>query len=156
MSAAVMSTPQKRVLTETTNTRRNILSSPHSAKKRKLNDSEVKNFKAPIKRVNGDIKSSQPKSSFEQDLENLSQNIKDLKDSNSERDQQWARPSLGDFHEKTHALRFQQIEAEESTLHGGRAAIKLFGVTEASWSSPLIRDNADHCTARQLRPPPRH
>ncbi len=63
-------------------------------------------------------------------LEKLTQDISGLKQNNSEKDQQWDRPGLGDFDENRDALVFQQIEAEEGTLHGGRTTIKLFGVTE--------------------------
>ena len=55
-----------------------------------------------------------------------------LKKNNSERDQKWRRPDLGAFNAHTDNLCFQQIEAEEGTLHGGKATVKLFGVTEAS------------------------
>lgn len=63
-------------------------------------------------------------------LEKLTQDISGLKQNNSEKDQQWDRPGLRDFDENRDALVFQQIEAEEGTLHGGRTTIKLFGVTE--------------------------
>lgn len=53
-----------------------------------------------------------------------------LKKNNSEKDQQWDRPSLEDFNAETDNLIFQQIEAEEGTLNGGKATVKLFGVTE--------------------------
>ena len=65
-------------------------------------------------------------------MEKLTQDIDDLKQKNSERDQQWARPGLDDFDEKTDSLCFQQIEAEEGTLHGGKTVVKLFGVSEVS------------------------
>ncbi|EEY13945.1 DNA polymerase delta catalytic subunit [Verticillium alfalfae VaMs.102] len=83
--------PQKRVLGETSNARRNIPSSPGS-KKRK---------------------------------------------NNSEKDQAWERPLLDDFNPDKTTIVFQQIEAEEGTLHGGRATVKLFGVTEAGHSVML-------------------
>src|SRR5262245_1162622 len=132
MPAAILNkTPMKRVLTETTNTRRNIPTTPRSAKKRRLDGSPVKNPKTPSKGMNGHVGSSQPKSQFEEEvLEKLTQDISGLKRNNSERDQEWARPSLDDFNEKTDNLCFQQIEAEEGTLYGGRTSIRLFGVTE--------------------------
>jgi DNA polymerase delta subunit 1 len=75
--------------------------------------------------------SSQPKSHFETEvLEKMTQDISDLKRSNTERDQQWERPSLDDFDEKRDSLCFQQIEIEEGTLHGGKVTLKLFGVSE--------------------------
>lgn len=132
MPAAVLNPPVKRPLADTTNARRNVLASPSSAKKRKLDDALAKRFKpvakGPSFKANG---SSQPKSQFEAEvLEKLSQDISGLKQKNSEKDQQWARPGLDDFNDKTDSLCFQQIEAEEGTLHGGKTTIRLFGVTE--------------------------
>lgn len=75
------------------------------------------------------------KSQFEEQLEKLSQDINGLRKQNSENDQQWARPSLDDFNEKTDNLCFQQIEAEEGTLHGGKTTVRLYGVTEVSNAS---------------------
>jgi len=75
--------------------------------------------------------SSQPKSHFETEvLEKMTQDISDLKRSNTERDQQWERPSVDDFDEKCDSLCFQQIEIEEGTLHGGQVTLKLFGVSQ--------------------------
>ena len=130
MPAAVLK-PQKRVLGDSRNQNANTLPSPSAAKKRKLDSSPTTNFKAPPSAANGKVGSSQPKSQFEEEvLEKLTQDIHGLKNKNSERDQQWERPSLDDFDEKTDSLCFQQIEAEEGTLHGGRIAVKLFGVTD--------------------------
>jgi DNA polymerase delta subunit 1 len=54
-----------------------------------------------------------------------------LKENNTEKDQQWRRPPLSnDFNELTQKLVFQQIEVEEGVLNGGKATVKLFGVTE--------------------------
>lgn len=119
--------PNKRVLQDTTSSRRNELPSP--SKKRKL---ETPKFKTPGKNAgHGPNGSSQPKSQFETEvLEKLTQDITGLKQKNSEKDQHWARPPLDDFDEKTDALTFQQIEAEEGTLNGGKTTVKLFGVTE--------------------------
>jgi DNA polymerase delta subunit 1 len=61
-----------------------------------------------------------------------------LKKNNSEKDQAWARPGLGDFNADTDSICFQQIEVEEGTLHGGKATVKLFGLTEASQTRPSI------------------
>lgn len=60
----------------------------------------------------------------------MTQDMAGLKKSNAEKDQQWARPPLDDFNADTDKLCFQQIEAEDGTLHGGKATVKLFGVTE--------------------------
>lgn len=125
--------PQKRVLGESTKANRNAVAvSPNSAKKRKLDfDSPNSKFKTPQNGVKTKLGSSQPKSQFESEvLEKLTQDINGLKDNNSEKDQQWERPGLGDFDEKRDSLCFQQIEAEEGTLHGGKVTVKLFGVTE--------------------------
>lgn len=82
--------------------------------------------------------SSQPKSAFESEvLEKLSQDISDRKQNNSEKDQSWERPPVVNFDPKRDNLTFQQIEAEEGTLHGGKATVKLFGVTENGHSVML-------------------
>lgn len=127
--------PQKRVLGDSKVNHVNTLPSPSAAKRRKLDvgSSPATKFKqAP----NGTkLGSSQPKSQFEEEvLEKLTQDIHGLKNKNSEKDQQWDRPSLDDFDERTDSLCFQQIEAEEGTLHGGRTAVKLFGVTDTGHS----------------------
>jgi DNA polymerase delta subunit 1 len=124
---------QKRVLVDATNTSRNIAASPLSAKKRKLEDisSPRNRRKVTSAGPNGKLGSSQPKSQFEEEvLEKLTQDISGLKQQNSETDQKWARPTLDDFDPTRDNLCFQQIEAEEGTLNGGKTAIKLFGVTE--------------------------
>jgi DNA polymerase delta subunit 1 len=64
-------------------------------------------------------------------LEKMTQDMAGLKKNNSEKDQEWARPSLANFKPQVDKLCFQQIEAEEGILNG-RAAVKLFGVTEVS------------------------
>lgn len=133
MPGAVMRTPKKRVLAEATNTRANVQASPRSAKKLKLDNGPTASGRVPAKSANGSFSSSQqPKSRFEEEvLEKMSQDIESLKTANAERDQQWRRPSLPeDFHEATHSLTFQQIDAEEGVLNGGKATVKLFGVTE--------------------------
>lgn len=125
--------PQKRILGDATNTR-NIPSSPTSVKKRKLEpaSSPAVRFKSSQNGPKGKIGSSQP-SHFESEvLEKMTQDMAGLKKNNSEKDQEWARPSLGNFKADTDNLCFQQIEAEEGSFHGGKATVKLFGVTEAS------------------------
>lgn len=128
--------PQKRVLGDSTKAHNNAsnLPSPTASKRRKLDDvSAPGKLNASQKGTAVKFSSSQPKSRFEEEeLEKMSQNISGLKHKNSEKDQQWERPGLADFNEKTDSLCFQQIEVEEGTLNGGRATIKLFGVTEAS------------------------
>jgi DNA polymerase delta subunit 1 len=129
MPGTVSHTPAKRVLVETTNTARNIQASPRSAKKRKL-EAPSQQFRKPSALANGPG-SSQPKSQFELEvLEKLSQNLDNLKKNNQEKDQHWPRPSLDDFDENNDSLCFQQIEAEEGSLHGGKTTVRLFGVTE--------------------------
>lgn len=132
------SVPSKRGLQEASSSRRNQQISP--SKKRKLENGNVPQFKKPIKKgSNGNyIGSSQPKSHFEEEvLEKLTQDIDALKQKNSEKDQHWGRPPLDDYNEKTDTLCFQQIEAEEGTLHGGKTTVKLFGVTETGHSVML-------------------
>lgn len=129
--AVVLQTPSMHILADSTNARRNILPLPTSGKKRRHDGSPVTHVRVPPRKVNGKLGSSQPKSQFEEEvLEKLTQDINGLKKSNSEKDQQWDRPSLDDFNDKTESLCFQQIEAEEGTLHGGNTTIKLFGTTE--------------------------
>ncbi|KAL4883407.1 DNA polymerase family B-domain-containing protein [Aspergillus karnatakaensis] len=128
--------PQKRVLGDATKNPRTIMQSPGAIKKRKIDvDTPVR----PRQRAqNGQRKvgSSQPqKSQFEEEvLEKLTQDISGLKDNNSEKDQQWERPPLGHFDPKTENVCFQQIDAEEGTVSGGKPAVRLFGVTEAGQS----------------------
>lgn len=135
--------PQKRILGEATNTHRNnVPSSPTSAKKRKLESiasSPAARFKSSQNGPKSKLGSSQPKSQFESEvLEKMTQDIEGLKRNNAEKDQQWARPGLGSFDPETDNLVFQQIEVEEGTLHGGgKATVKLFGVTEVCSSLPL-------------------
>lgn len=133
--------PQKRVLRDSTkaHTNANNIPSP-TAKRRKLDSgsSPIK-FKAAQNGSNVKLGSSQPKSQFENEvLEKLTQDINGLKQKNSEKDQQWDRPSLEDFDAKKDDLCFQQIEAEEGTIDGGKTTIRLFGVTEASVLIPKI------------------
>ena len=124
--------PQKRVLGEDVN-RRNIPTSPTSLKKRKLESASspaAPRFKSSQNGPKGKP-GTQQKSHFEEEvLEKLTQDMSGLRNNNSEKDQQWDRPSLDDFNEKEDDLTFQQIEVEEGTLHGGKTTCKLFGVTE--------------------------
>lgn len=123
--------PQKRILGEDTN-RRNIPTSPNALKKRKLEptSSPAARFKSSQNGAKGKPGTQQP-SQFESEvLEKLTQDMNELRNNNSEKDQQWDRPSLDDFKANVGSLCFQQIEAEEGTLHGGKVTVKLFGVTE--------------------------
>jgi DNA polymerase delta subunit 1 len=139
-SQSIMTTaglPQKRVFGEASSARRNIPSSPSSTKKRKLEplSSPAARFKSSQNGPKGKLGSSQPKSHFETEvLEKLNSDMSGLRKNNSEKDQSWDRPSLEDFNAQTDNLCFQQIEAEEGTLNGGKATVKLFGVTEVSYS----------------------
>lgn len=131
MPAAVTKTPAKRALAESSNGRTNVQVSPRSAKKLRLENGNGK-MKPPTKNANTSFTSSQPEpSQFEETLEQMSQDMQDLKARNTEKDQQWRRPPLSDdFNEMTHKLVFQQIECEEGVLNGGKPTVKLFGVTE--------------------------
>lgn len=125
--------PQKRVLGEST--RQNIPSSPASAKKRRTDvftsSPAGPRFAGSQKDPRAKLGSSQPKSAFESEvLEKLSQDISSLKQNNTEKDQAWDRPPVVDFLPERDSLCFQSIEAEEGTLNGGRATVKLFGVSE--------------------------
>ena len=142
--------PSKRVLQDVPSSRNNIQSDSPS-KKRKLNGVSKNSFKTP-NGTNGHAGSSQPKSQFEEEvLEKLTQDMSGLKRKNAEKDQQWARPSLDDFRENKDNIRFQQIDVEEGTLHGGKTTIKLFGVTEVCSSChQLWRIYADNRTLRMV------
>ena len=108
-----------------------MLASPRSAKKLKLDGSNGRRGPPP-KIVNGSFNSSQAApSQFEETLEKMTQDMETLKEKNTEKDQQWRRPELPpDWNEMTQNLIFQQIEAEEGMISGGRTVVKLFGVTE--------------------------
>ncbi|KAL3957715.1 hypothetical protein ACCO45_008293 [Purpureocillium lilacinum] len=133
--------PQKRVLGEA-GTRQNIPSTPASAKKRKTDvfssSPAAGRFLGSQMDPRAKLGSSQPKSAFESEvLEKLSQDISDMKRNNTERDQVWERPPVVDFDPRRDNLCFQSIDAEEGTLHGGRATVKLFGVSEQGHSIML-------------------
>lgn len=138
MATAVL--PQKRVFGEASSARRNITSSPSTAKKRKLEpfSSPSARFRSSQNGPKGMLGSSQPKSQFESEvLEKLTSDMNGLKENNSEKDQQWDRPKLANFDAQKDSLCFQQIEAEEGTLHGGETTVKLFGVTDVRLSAFL-------------------
>lgn len=127
MPGRVVSAP-KRALADATNT--NVVKSPQSVKKRKLNGDVSNGLSSSQVEPNG-LLSSQP-SHFETEvLEKLSQDISSLKNGNAETDQHWTRPPLRNFEPKKDPLRFQSIDIEEGTVHGGKVAHKMFGITEA-------------------------
>lgn len=130
MSASVL--PQKRVFGEASSARRNIPATPGSSKKRRLEPFSSSPATGLKSSQNNKLGSSQPKSAFESEvLEKLSQDISGLKQANAEKDQAWERPPVPKtFSPQRDSLTFQQIEAEEGTIHGGHATVKLFGVTE--------------------------
>lgn len=134
MPAATL--PQKRMFGEASSTRANISATPSTSKRQRLDipSSSPAKFRFNSSQTYGKGKpaSTQQKSTFESDvLERMSQDISDLKAANTEKDQAWDRPPLPrDFSPSTTNLTFQAIEAEEGTVAGGHAAIKLFGVTE--------------------------
>ncbi|PSN65808.1 catalytic subunit DNA polymeras-like protein delta [Corynespora cassiicola Philippines] len=132
MPGAVQRAPMKRALAEASNTRANVQASPRSVKKVKIEDGSMGGRRPPVKTANGSFNSSQPKSQFEEEvLEKMTQEIETLKERNTEKDQQWSRPKLPeDFDESQQKLVFQQIDAEEGFINGGKATVKLFGVTE--------------------------
>lgn len=130
----VTKTPAKRVLGDASSTRQNMQASPRSAKKLKLDNGATTNSRVPVKIANGSFNASQQKSRFEEEvLEQMSQDIESLKQTNAERDQHWKRPPLpNNFNEMTHGVTMQQIDAEEGVLNGGKGTVKLFGVTEVN------------------------
>ncbi|KAI9893552.1 MAG: DNA-directed DNA polymerase delta [Vezdaea aestivalis] len=118
--------PQKRVLADTTNTRRNIGPDSEPAKRRKLTIPSSSPFRVPRSSQAGGLSklgSSQPQSQFEEEL------VK-LRKRNAEKDQDWSRPDLKNFDPSKTKLCFQQIEIEEGSVLNGKPAVKLFGVTE--------------------------
>ena len=135
--------PPKRALADSTKAHRNVnptILSPKNAKRRKIEVGSSPSKKLKLSQNSLKNGSSQPKSQFEEEyLEKLTQDISGLKQQNFEKDQQWDRPSLDDFDEERDSLCFQQIEAEEGTLHGGRTTVKLFGVTEVGTLPQLAK-----------------
>jgi DNA polymerase delta subunit 1 len=135
--------PQKRVLGDATNNPRGVVQSPGALKKRKI---DVDTPAKPSPRTQNGLRkvgSSQPqKSQFEEEvLEKLTQDISDLKQNNSEKDQQWERPPLGEFDPKKENICFQQIDAEDG-MAMGKAAIRLFGVTDVCFSLKVRRTHS--------------
>ncbi|KAG6356540.1 hypothetical protein INS49_014413 [Diaporthe citri] len=131
MPAATM-TSNKRILGETSSARRNIPATPAASKKQKTDHFSSSPAPRFASSQAAKVASSQPKSAFEAEvLEKLSQDISELKQNNTEKDQSWARPPIPEhFNPRSSSLCFQQIDAEEGTLHGGNPTVKLFGVTE--------------------------
>jgi DNA polymerase delta subunit 1 len=132
MPAATL--PQKRVFGEASSARRNIVATPVSSKKRRLeppSSSPAPRFGSSQNDGKAKLASSQQKSAFESEvLERMSQDISDLKQSNAEKDQVWDRPPVPkDYDPHKDSLCFQSIEAEEGTIAGGQTTVKLFGVT---------------------------
>lgn len=132
--------PQKRVLGEA-GSRQNIPSTPAPAKRHKpdvFSSSPAARFPGSQRDPRAKPGSSQPKSAFESEvLEKLSQDTSDLKRNNTEKDQVWERPPVVGFSPQRDSLCFLAIDAEEGTLHGGRATVKLFGVSEEGYSVAL-------------------
>lgn len=73
------------------------------------------------------------KTVFEQDLERLTQEIKDSGEGSMEKDQNWARPPLERIDPRLQNFSFQQIDIEES-LDASGPVLRLFGVTEKGHS----------------------
>lgn len=137
MATAVL--PQKRVLAESRTGQNVPPATPSSAKKRRTDVfSSSPAFMSSQQNGKNKFGSSQPKSQFETEvLEKLSQNMSDIKQNNTEKDQVWERPAVTNFSPQQDSLCFQSIEAEEGTLNGGNATVKLFGVTQEGYSAML-------------------
>ncbi|KAI1005979.1 hypothetical protein K3495_g2244 [Podosphaera aphanis] len=132
--AQLLRRPQKRILGEPEKKRKECPSTLVATKKRKLEpyspESSPSSAQNVFKKKSSQIQPSQ----FETEvLEKMSQDIAGLKKTNSEKDQEWSRPGLGDFNPSTNNLCFQQIECEEGSLSFNTPTVKLFGVTEASF-----------------------
>jgi len=122
-----------------------------TAKKRKVGENVKNNRLAKLSQA-------APPSSFEEELENLSQEITDLKDGGAERDQKWDRPAVDDaFDPQTDSLLFQQIDVEEGNL-GGQNIIRLFGVTEVFLALFMLGEigSVDNSSGRIFRSATRH
>lgn len=131
MPAAVVQPQAKTALADSTNIRGNAIQQQPSGVKRRHDGSAVKSSPYSAGTKTPHTLSSQNKSHFEEEvLEKLTQDINGLKRSNAEKDQQWKRPPLEHFDPQSDNLCFQQIEAEEGTLRGGKTTVKLFGTTE--------------------------
>ena len=133
--------PHKRALGDAASNPRSPLNTPATIKKRKLEAEALVKVNSSSQNEKRKVPGSSQaqKSQFEEEvLEKLTQDISGLKDSNSEKDQQWERPPLGEFNPTEENIRFQQIDAEEGTVMGGKTAIRLFGVTEV-WFSFFLR-----------------
>lgn len=133
MPAAAAMAPKKRILGETSNANRMVPATPAMSKKQKtehFSSSPAARFASS--QPSAKVPSSQVKSTFESEvLEKIGQDMSELKQNNAEKDQSWARPPISkSFNPATSSLCFQQIEAEEGTIHGGSPTVKLFGVTE--------------------------
>ncbi|RDA93478.1 hypothetical protein CP533_2641 [Ophiocordyceps camponoti-saundersi (nom. inval.)] len=129
MASAVL--PQKRVLADA-GSRNNIPMSPKRHKSDVFSSSSAARFSGSQRANPG---SSQVKSAFESEvLEKLSQDMSDLRRNNAEKDQVWERPPCSGFAPDRDSLCFQSIDAEEGTLHGGKATVKLFGVSQQGYS----------------------
>jgi DNA polymerase delta subunit 1 len=140
MPSVHLASSQKRVLGDSTNATRNLgpPESP-SSKKRKLNAPTSPNLKFKPQGLNAKgPASSQQKSQFEEELGRLSSDIAELKESGSEKDQQWERPALPHINPATANLCFQNIDVEEGSLYGGKPAVRLFGVTEVGLQRLLL------------------
>lgn len=70
------------------------------------------------------------KTTFEEDLDRLTQEIKEAaQDGNAETDQKWSRPRLDSINPLRDTIIFQQIELDESVDMKG-PTIRMFGVSE--------------------------
>ncbi|TIC97265.1 DNA polymerase delta catalytic subunit [Colletotrichum higginsianum] len=129
----------KRILPEISSIPPNLLASPSSKK------TKIEHISAPALRPTS-LRSS-PKTRFNSNHSQTtfeSEILEKLKHTNTEKDQTWDRPALDVLNPTTDAVCFQQIEAEEGTLHGGRPAVKLFGITEKGNSVLLHITNFKH------------
>ncbi|EPS44757.1 hypothetical protein H072_1289 [Dactylellina haptotyla CBS 200.50] len=126
----------KRVLNDQTSSHNSHFNSVVN-KKRKLDTSDPNRLNPKLAKL------SQVKSSFEEDLGRLTQEIGDLKGANAETDQKWARPSLDDWKPNQEDLVFQQIDAEEGSWND-KTCVRLFGVTESGHSVLLHVTDFQH------------
>ncbi|KAK6543072.1 DNA-directed DNA polymerase delta [Orbilia ellipsospora] len=133
MPAAVVA---KRVLNDQTSSHNSHFNSVVN-KKRKLDTSDPNYVNQKLAKL------SQVKSSFEEDLGRLTQEIGGLKGANAETDQKWGRPSLDDWIPNETDLVFQQIDAEEG-MWNGKTCVRLFGVTETGHSVLLHVTDFQH------------
>ncbi|KAG0130707.1 DNA polymerase family B-domain-containing protein [Tuber indicum] len=121
--------------------KRRIIAFDKNGKRQKEEPTESDEDRVPHKKAKSDTLEQRraqslkrTKSSFEEDLGRLTQEVNELKTGGQEQDQDWCRPHLPkSWNPQEESLIFQQIECDEGTFDR-KTTIQLFGVTEAGHS----------------------